>query len=283
MLEDRAAVLPLPTLRDVVIQHGLLAKKSLGQNFLLDRGVVQRVARVAGDIGNCTVIEIGPGPGGLTRALLENNAKRVIVIEKDSRCLEILVDIQAVSEDRLTIIPGDALAVKPQDLADGPLKIVANLPYNIGTVLLTQWLEDLSRIESMTLMFQKEVALRIVAKPGTKQYGRLSILTQWLCTVRRVFDLAPRLFTPPPKVVSSVVEFIPKEIPAEERAFIPILSRITHDAFGQRRKMIRSSLKRIFTESELESFGLNPTLRAENLTVSDYVMLARRLREAKGE
>lgn len=269
--------LPLPSLRDVVYQHGLLAKRSLGQNFLLDERIVQRVAKVAGDLRSCTVIEIGPGPGGLTRALLESEAQRVVVIEKDSRCLEILADIQAVSGGRLTIIPGDALTVKPQDLAEGPLKIVANLPYNIGTVLLIQWLEDLSRVESMTLMFQKEVALRIVAQPGTKQYGRLSVIAQWLCTVRRAFDLSPRLFTPPPKVVSSVVEFIPKDIPDEERKLIPLLSKITHDAFGQRRKMIRSSLKNIFSIDDLESLGLNPTVRAENLTVQNYVQLARYL------
>lgn len=272
--------LPLPSLKEVVATHGLLAKKSLGQNFLLDPFIVARVAKVAGDLSHSTVIEIGPGPGGLTRALLEQGAKRVIAIEKDQRCLDILKEIQVVSNNRLEIISGDALTIRPQDLCDGPIKIVSNLPYNIGTVLLTQWLEDLKDIVSLTLMFQREVALRLTAKPSTKDYGRLSVLAQWLCTVTRFFDLHPRAFTPAPKVFSSVVHLIPKELSDEKRSLCPNLSRITHDAFGQRRKMLRSSLKNLLSEEKIISVGINPEVRAETLSISDFEKLAVLLREA---
>jgi 16S rRNA (adenine1518-N6/adenine1519-N6)-dimethyltransferase len=267
----------LPSLRDVIEQYGLQPRKSLGQNFLLNMDVTRRIAVAAGDFKDMTVVEIGPGPGGLTRALLENGAK-VVALERDHRCLEILEAIQEIMPDRLQIIEGDALKIVPQSVvSEGNIKIVANLPYNIGTILLIQWLSNLERIVSLTLMFQKEVAHRLFARPGTKDYGRLSVITQWLCDGHRLFDLAPGAFTPAPKVSSSVVTLCPKALSGDEKALLPTVSTITRHAFGQRRKMIRSSLKPLFSEEQLVSIGLNPCARAEELTVANYILLAQSL------
>lgn len=265
----------LPSLRDVVTQHGLLAKKSLGQNFLLNMDITRRIAKTAKNLLDSTVLEIGPGPGGLTRALLESGAK-VVAIERDHRCLDILKEIQNAFPGRLTVIEGDALSFTPQDLVpEGDVQIIANLPYNIATLLLVQWFSNLDRISCFTLMFQKEVALRLLAKPRTKDYGRLSILTQWLCEGRRLFDLSPKAFTPSPKVTSSVVQLKPRHLTIQEQELLPTLSSLTQQAFGQRRKMIRSSMKASFTEEELIAYELNPCSRAEELSVSDFIHLAK--------
>lgn len=264
----------LPSLREVVDHYGLLAKKSLGQNFLLNMDVTRRIAKAAGKFSDVTVFEVGPGPGGLTRALLEAGA-RVVAVERDQRCLQILADVKAVFP-HLQAIEGDALQLAPQSaIPDGNIKIIANLPYNIGTALLIQWLSNLDRISSLTLMFQKEVALRLIAKPRTKAYGRLSVLAQWLCEGKRLFDLSPKAFTPAPKVTSSVVQLIPRSLSPGEKELFPLMERITQHAFGQRRKMIRSSLKLLFSESKLSELGLNPCARAEELAIVDFVLLAK--------
>lgn len=269
----------LPPLREVVERHGLLAKKSLGQNFLLNMDVTRRIAKAAGSFSNVTVFEVGPGPGGLTRGLLESGA-HVVAVEKDQRCIAILDEIHDAFPGFLQIIEEDALKISPQiAIPNGQLKIVANLPYNIGTTLLVQWLSNLDRISSLTLMFQKEVALRLVAKSRTKAYGRLSILTQWLCESKRLFDLSPKAFTPAPKVTSSVVQLIPRSLDSLERNLFPIMERITQLAFGQRRKMIRSSLKPLFSGDKLSEKGLDPCARAEELSIADFVLLAKALSE----
>jgi 16S rRNA (adenine1518-N6/adenine1519-N6)-dimethyltransferase len=271
LIEDKEPLLPL---REIIDRYGLLAKKSLGQHFLLNTEITRRIAKAAGQVEGATVLEIGPGPGGLTRALLEAGA-RVVAIERDRRCVEILTDMH---QNNLHVIEGDALEISPQAaIPQGDIKIVANLPYNIGTALLVQWLSNLDRITSLTLMFQKEVALRLIAKPGTKSYGRLSVLAQWLCDGRRLFDLPPRAFTPAPKVTSSLVHLVPKHLALEEKALLPMLSAITRHAFGQRRKMLRSSLKPLFSEEKLTQLGINPCARAEELTVADFLCLARSL------
>lgn len=267
----------LSSLREVVDRYGLLAKKSLGQNFLLNMDVTRRIAKTAGSFTDVTVFEVGPGPGGLTRALLEAGA-HVVAIERDHRCLDILREVQTVFTGMLELIEGDALQLSPQfAIPQGNIKIIANLPYNIGTSLLIQWLSNLDRISSLTLMFQKEVALRLVARPRTKSYGRLSVLTQWLCEGKRLFDLSPKAFTPAPKVTSSVVHLVPKPISPAEKALFPLMEKVTQHAFGQRRKMIRSSLKPLFSEIKLSELGLNPCARAEELSVADFVLLAQNL------
>ncbi|MBX3456877.1 MAG: 16S rRNA (adenine(1518)-N(6)/adenine(1519)-N(6))-dimethyltransferase RsmA [Candidatus Paracaedibacteraceae bacterium] len=264
----------LPSLKETVDQFGLAAKKSLGQNFLLNMDTVRKVARMAGKLGDCAVVEIGPGPGGLTRALLEAGAKRVISIEHDPRCIEALQPLIIKAEGRLRVVHADALTVRPQDLCpDEPLKIVANLPYNVGTQLLVNWLHDLDNIQSMTLMFQKEVALRIIAKPRTADYGRLTILSQYLANVQKMFDLPPGAFSPPPKVTSSIVNLIPK--PDVDLSILPALEKITHAAFGQRRKMIRSSLGSLFAVDDLAFLGIKETARAEELLLEQFIKLAR--------
>lgn len=264
----------LPTLKETVEKYGLLAKKNLGQNFLLNMDVVRRVARAAGNLQGQTVIEIGPGPGGLTRALLEAGAAYVIAIERDLRCLPALDELCETYPGKLEVIHEDALKIKPQALTNAPFKIIANLPYNIGTELLIRWLDDLTNVQSFTLMFQKEVALRIVAKPNTKDYGRLAILCQYLMETSKVFDLPPGAFTPPPKVTSSVVHLVPKGLTEEALNLIPYLSRVTQLAFGQRRKMLRSSLKPVFTENDIISKGIDPNLRPEQLILNDFIILA---------
>jgi 16S rRNA (adenine1518-N6/adenine1519-N6)-dimethyltransferase len=264
----------LPPLREVIDRYGLLAKKSLGQHFLLNQEITRGIAKAAGQFGDVTVLEIGPGPGGLTRALLEAGA-HVVAIERDRRCVEILADMP---QGNLRVMEGDALEISPQAaIPQGNIKIVANLPYNVGTALLVQWLSNLERITSLTLMFQKEVALRLIAKPCTKNYGRLSVLAQWLCEVRRLFDLPPKAFTPAPKVTSSVVHLAPKLLTVEEKALLPTVETITRHAFGQRRKMLRSSLKPLFSEEKLTQLSINPCARAEDLTVAEFLCLARGL------
>lgn len=266
----------LPSLKDVVARHDLIAKKSLGQHFLFDSNITTKIAASAQPLNYGTIIEIGPGPGGLTRALLAEGAQDLIVIERDSRCRAILQDLTVAYPGRLTIIEDDALKVDLTQLGKAPRQIVANLPYNIGTALLLHWLKTPKAFTAMTLMFQKEVAERLIAKPGVSAYGRLSVLTQWLCTVDRLFDLSPRAFVPPPKVASSVVRIAPRPQPLFP-ASRPFLERVTAAAFGQRRKMLRSSLKSLSVDTLalLEKAQIDPTLRAEQLHIEDFCRLAR--------
>ncbi len=268
----------LPPLREVIRKHDLIARKSLGQNFLLDLNLTGRIARAAGPLKNATVIEVGPGPGGLTRALLFEGATRVIAIERDSRAIAALQDVAAHYPGRLTVIEGDALDFDPTPyLGDGPVRIVANLPYNIATPLLIGWLEAEPWppfYDRLVLMFQREVAERIVAQPETKDYGRLSILAQWRTQPKILFDIAPSAFVPPPKVTSSVVEFVPRLSP--EACDRRILGRVAEAAFGQRRKMLRQSLKSLTPDPIplLEAAGIAPTDRAEDIPVEGFVRLA---------
>ena len=270
----------LPPLRDVIERHGLAAKKSLGQNFLLDLNLTRKIARAAGDISNSTIVEIGPGPGGLTRALLMEGAKDVITIERDDRCLPALDDIAARYPGRLRVHSGDALEIDWAKLVAGahPVTIAANLPYNIASLLLVRWLETepwLPWFDRMVLMFQREVAERITAAPRTKAYGRLSVLAQWRTQARIVINLPPEAFTPPPKVASAVVDFRPVPTP-EPPCRVSTLSRVTAAAFGQRRKMLRSSLKQLTPMAEilLREAGIAPERRAEDLSVEEFARLA---------
>ena len=267
----------LPPLREIIERHGLQAKKSLGQNFLLDLNLTGKVARTAGDLSAATVIEVGPGPGGLTRALLMHGAASVVAIERDARCIAALEEISAAYPGRLTIIEGDALTADFATLAGDTddVRIVSNLPYNIGTELLVRWLT----VEpwppfwrSLTLMFQREVAERIVAAPDSDAYGRLGVLAGWRSQARIAFDVPRQAFTPPPKVTSSVVHLTPRDqpLPAPLRA----LERVTQAAFGQRRKMLRQSLKALGGEAMLTEVGIDPTRRPETLTVAEFVALA---------
>lgn len=265
----------LPPLRELIERHGLQAKKSLGQNFLLDLNLTGKVARAAGDLSRTTVIEVGPGPGGLTRALLFGGARRVVAIERDERCLAALAEVSAHYPGRLEVVSGDALKTDFAALADGPTKIVANLPYNIGTQLLVRWLTVTAWppfFDSLTLMFQREVAERIVAKPASDAYGRLGVLAGWRTEAKIAFDLPPQAFTPPPKVTSSVVHLAPRETPLP--ADVKVLGRVTEAAFGQRRKMLRQSLKSLGGERLLEAAGIDGTRRAETLSVEEFVRLA---------
>ena len=271
---------PLPPLREVIAAHGLEARKSLGQHFLFDLNLTGRIARGAGDITQGTVIEIGPGPGGLTRALLDNGARQVIAIERDDRAIAIQQEIAAAYPGRLEIISGDALEVDAAELGEAPRRIVANLPYNISTVLLINWLRRAESFASMTLMFQKEVVDRLAAAPKSADYGRLSVITQWRCHVRPLFNVAREAFTPPPKVVSTVVHLEPR---AEPLALcrMETLEKVTA-AFGQRRKMLRSSLKSLGdAEALLAEAGILPTMRAEEVAVEGFCALARAL-DARG-
>ncbi|MER9196338.1 16S rRNA (adenine(1518)-N(6)/adenine(1519)-N(6))-dimethyltransferase RsmA [Mesorhizobium australicum] len=269
----------LTPLRDVIERHGLQAKKALGQNFLLDLNLTGKIARSAGDLTNATAIEVGPGPGGLTRALLSNGARRVVAIERDERCLAALAEISAHYPGRLEVISGDALKTDFAALAaaagdNGQVRIVANLPYNIGTELLVRWLTVTDWppfYASMTLMFQREVAQRIVAAPDSDAYGRLSVLAGWRTQARIAFDVPPQAFTPPPKVTSSVVHLEPRTTPLP--ADVKKLGRVTEAAFGQRRKMLRQSVKSLGGEALLERVGIDPTRRAETLSVEEFVRL----------
>lgn len=274
-----SAIDDLPPLRDIIRKHDLVAKKSLGQNFLLDLNLTSRIARAAGPLDNVTVIEIGPGPGGLTRALLASGAQRVIAIERDHRAIAALQEIAVRYPDRLDVIEADALTFDTRTLLDSkPARIVANLPYNIGTMLLVGWLTAEPWppfYDRLVLMFQREVAERLVAEPGSKSYGRLSVLAQWRTEPKILFDIAPSAFVPPPKVTSSVVELIPRQAPlsCDRRA----LERVTEAAFGQRRKMLRQSLKSLGHDplALLAEARIPETERAENVDIEGFVRLAR--------
>ena len=274
-----SAVDTLPPLREVIRRHGLTAKKSLGQNFLLDLNLTARIARAAGPLENITVVEVGPGPGGLTRALLATGARRVIAIERDPRAVAALAEIAAHYPGRLDVIEGDALEFDPTPLLSGePARVAANLPYNIATPLLVRWLSVEPWppwYDSLVLMFQREVAERIVAPPGSKTYGRLSVLTAWRAESRILFDIPPSAFVPPPKVTSSLVRLVPRSRPlACDRR---MLERVTEAAFGQRRKMLRQSLKSLGADPAvlLQEAGIDPTERAEQIPVEGFVALAR--------
>lgn len=274
----------LPPLRDVIAAHGLSARKELGQNFLFDLNVTSRIARTAGPLDDCTVIEIGPGPGGLTRALLAEGAKRVIAIERDARAIPILHEIAAHYPDRLEIIEGDALEVDYTQVADGPTKIVANLPYNIATPLLTGWVTEQNWPpfwQSLTLMFQKEVAARICAAPGDNAYGRLGVLCGWRTEAHKAFDLSRAAFTPPPKITSSVVHLCPR-VDAQQVP-VALLEDVTRAAFGQRRKMVRQSLKGlgVSVPELLDAAGLDGTERAETLNVEMFLRMATMLEKLR--
>ncbi|MDR6815083.1 16S rRNA (adenine1518-N6/adenine1519-N6)-dimethyltransferase [Neorhizobium sp. 2083] len=268
----------LPPLRDVIQRHGLDAKKALGQNFLLDLNLTQKIARSAGPLQDATVFEVGPGPGGLTRAILSLGAKKVIAVERDSRCLPALAEIGDHYPGRLDVIEGDALKTDFAALApEGPVKIIANLPYNVGTQLLINWLLPAPDRwppfwESLTLMFQKEVGQRIVADEDDDHYGRLGVLAGWRTAAHMVFDVPPQAFTPPPKVTSTVVHLTPRQNPLP--CDVTKLERVTHAAFGQRRKMLRQSVKSLGGEALLVKAGIDPARRAETLSVEEFVRLA---------
>jgi 16S rRNA (adenine1518-N6/adenine1519-N6)-dimethyltransferase len=271
----------LPPLREVIARFDLGARKALGQNFLLDLNLTGRIARSAGDLSGVTVIEIGPGPGGLTRALLNSDAAAVVAVERDSRCIVALSDLVEASDGRLRLIEGDALEVDPEAIAPAPRAIVANLPYNVATPLLIGWLKRIEQFRSLTLMFQREVADRLSAKPGTKAYGRLSVIAQWRADVRPLFNLPARAFTPPPKIESTVVQFIPRLSP--EPAEFSAMEAVTAAAFGQRRKMLRASLKSLGNaEALIDAAGLIPTQRAEEVPVAGFAALARAWRASRG-
>jgi 16S rRNA (adenine1518-N6/adenine1519-N6)-dimethyltransferase len=264
----------LPPLREVIARHDLMARKSLGQHFLCDLNLTRKIVACAGDLSGCTVFEIGPGPGGLTRALIESPAVKVIAIEKDRRCVAALSDVVKASAGRLEIMEGDALKVDLTSLAPPPRAIIANLPYNVGTELLLGWLRQAREFRSMTLMFQAEVVDRLVAKANDDAYGRLSIITQFCCHAERVLDIPARAFTPPPKVDSAVVHLTPRmDRPAD--VSLEKLEKVTAAAFGQRRKMLRSSLKPLGGEALLYKAGLDPEKRAENLSLQDFENLTR--------
>lgn len=270
------AVAALPPLREVIVRHGLAARKGLGQHFLFDLNLTGRIARAAGNIVEGTVIEIGPGPGGLTRALLMEGATRIIAVERDPRCIEALSDLVDAAAGRLEVVEADALEIDVAALGQEPRRIVANLPYNVSVPLVIGWIERADDIASMTLMFQKEVADRITAEPNGKSYGRLSVLANWRCRTRRLFDIPPRAFTPPPKIVSTVVELIPRERPGQP-CDIAALQTVTAAAFGQRRKMLRRSLSGLGVDTGklVEAAGVDPTARAEVLDIGQFANLAR--------
>ena len=274
-----SAIDTLPPLRDVIATHELSARKSLGQNFLLDLNLTAKIARQAGDLTGCDVLEIGPGPGGLTRGLLSEGARHVLAIEKDPRCLPALAEIGAAYPDKLTVIEGDALEVDPLAHLTAPIRVAANLPYNVGTELLVRWLTPPTWPpfwQSLTLMFQREVAERIVAAPGSKTYGRLAILAQWRADPKIVLHLPPEAFTPPPKVSSAVVHLnaLPEpRFPADAA----VLNRVVAAGFNQRRKMLRASLKGVAPDIEdrLRASGIKPTDRAEQIPLEGFCALAR--------
>ncbi len=271
----------LPPLREIIRRHGLRARKSLGQNFLLDLNLAARVARAAGPLAGVTVIEIGPGPGGLTRALLALGADRVVAVERDARCIAALEEIAPRFAGRLTVVEADALAFDARPyLGAGQVRVVGNLPFNVATPLLVGWLSAEPWppwYDALILTFQREVAERIVAPPGSKQYGRLAVLAQWRTEPRIEFDIAPTAFVPPPRVTAAVVRLEPRVAPlACERG---VLERVTQAAFGQRRKMLRQSLKSLRADPAalLQAAGLDPTARAEDIPVAGFVKLARAL------
>ena len=286
-----SAIDDLPPLREVIKRHDLRAKKSLGQNFLLDLNLTGRIARAAAPLDGVTVVEIGPGPGGLTRALIANGAARVVAVERDDRAVAALTEIAERYPGRLEIVAADALAFDPRTrlvgttgLGGAPARIVANLPYNIATALLVGWLTTEPWppwFDRLVLMFQREVAQRITAPPGSKTYGRLSVLAQWRTEARILFDIAPSAFVPPPKVTSSVVELVPRSAPLPCDAVA--LQKVTEAAFGQRRKMLRQSLKTLGRDPLplLAAAGIEPTARAEEIPVEGFVKLTRAFSEAR--
>ena len=275
----------LPPLRDVIAAYGLSAKKTLGQNFILDTNLLDKIARASKSrdpepFERGTVIEVGPGPGGVTRAILDNGAKRLTVIEKDERCLGLLNDIAAAYPDRLTILNDDARGIDAAALGASPRSVISNLPYNVGTLLLTGWLKRARDFSSFTLMFQKEVAERLIARPRTADYGRLSILTQWLCDAEILFTVPPACFTPPPKVTSAVVFLRPRAKPLAD-ARPDLLERVTAAAFNQRRKMLRSSLKTVGDPARLcAAAGVPETARAEEVAVEQFCAMAKCLEDS---
>ena len=274
----------LPPLREVITAHQLTARKSLGQNFLLDLNLTAKIARQAGDLNACDILEIGPGPGGLTRGLLSEGARKILAIEKDNRCLPALEEIEKAFPGRLQVINEDALRLDPTQYLTAPIRIISNLPYNIGTELLIRWLTPPNWPpfwKSLTLMFQKEVAQRIVAQPGSKAYGRLAILAQWRSEVKIVLNLPPDAFTPPPKVSSAVIHLEALPAPRYE-ADQTVLESLVAAAFNQRRKMLRSALKGLNPEIEdhLKAAGLSPTERAEQVSLEGFCALARQLEAA---
>lgn len=271
----------LPPLREVIATHELSARKSLGQNFLLDLNLTAKIARVAGDLDQTDVLEIGPGPGGLTRGLLAEGARKILAVEKDTRCLPALTEIAEAYPGRLDVINADALQLDVTRHLTAPIKVISNLPYNVGTELLIRWLtppEWPPFWHSLTLMFQREVAERIVAQPGSKAYGRLALLTQWRCDAKIALSLPPEAFTPPPKVSSAVVHLIALSAPRFE-ADQKVLEHVVAKAFNQRRKMVRASLKGLAPDLEdrLLAAGINPTERAETVGLEQFCALARNL------
>jgi len=285
MINTREKILSMPPVKEMMKSNGVFTKKSLGQNFLFDLNLTDKIARKAAPLEGRTIIEIGPGPGGLTRMILANGAEKLIVIEHDSTCIPILNDLKDLSGNHLEIIEQDALKINERTLLQehnitNPVKIVANLPYNIATELLFKWLDNIELFESLTLMFQKEVAARIAAKPNSKTYGILSVISQWLCEVNIDFDVNPSAFYPPPKVTSSVITLIPRAQPLAPANMIS-LKKVVKAAFGQRRKTLRVSLRQISDDSNalLKRAGINPQLRAENLDVIQFCALARAFEE----
>jgi len=271
----------LPPLGELIRRHKLSARKGLGQHFLLDGNLTARIARAAAPLDRGAIIEIGPGPGGLTRALLLEGATHITAIERDPRAVAALRDLAEAYPGRLTIIEGDALTIDPASLTEAPRKIVANLPYNVATPLLLSWLANIDAYEALILMFQKEVAQRIVAPPGSEHYGRLSVIAQWSAEATLLFDISPKAFTPPPKVTSTLVRLTPGAAPPEP-CRREDLERVTAAAFGQRRKMLRQSLKTLGVDPAmlLAATGIDPTERAENLTVAQFASLAREFSRA---
>ena len=270
----------LPPLREVIARHGLDARRSLGQHFLLDANLTARIVRLAGELGGRHVIEIGPGPGGLTRALLESGAASVTAIELDPRAVAAIEELAAGASGRLRVIPADALSLDVAALVAPPRQVVANLPYNIASPLLVRWLRQASAFERLTLMFQQEVAERICAEPGGGEYGRLSVLAQWLCDVALVQRIPPAAFVPPPKVWSAVVRLTP-HTSQPAAALFARMERLTAAAFGQRRKMLRGALKALGGEALLRAAGIAPERRAETLTVAEFVHLAHEVGEVE--
>lgn len=274
----------LPPLRDVIAEAGLRADKRLGQHFLLDLNLTSRIAREAGDITHGTVIEVGPGPGGLTRALLDAGASCLVAIEKDIRCLRALAPLIEAADGKLRLIEADATRIDFAGLGEPPYTIVANLPYNVGTPLLIGWLTGETPISSLTLMFQKEVAERITAQPGEAAYGRLSVIANWRCDTTYAFTVPARAFTPPPKVDSAIVTLVPRETPKYDGT-IDVLENVTAAAFGQRRKMIRQSLKSLGVDVPelLSRAGLEGTMRAEEIDIAGYGRLAAAVSSLRGD
>lgn len=280
----------LPSTSELIKKYGLNAKKSLGQNFILDKNFTDKIARSAGDLTNYEVLEVGPGPGSLTRSILDAGTKKLISVEMDIRCIEALNEMKEFYGERFEIIQGDALKIDElkifqttQQVRGGngekKFKIIANLPYNIGTVLIFKWLKITPQIQSMHLMLQKEVVERITAKSGDNNYGRLAVMVNFLCETKMVFTVSKNVFTPPPKVTSAIVEIIPREKPLADVEFSK-LEKVVAAAFNQRRKMIKSSLKSIFENPEeiLESCGIRPDLRPENLKIEEFCKLAQKLK-----